>query len=74
MAHGPGKYDASLSLALKDAKAKQGILIVLDGIDGPSFCCQLDIVMTAAVPSLLRQMAHQIESDMARGDVKRTQE
>ncbi len=71
MAHGPGKYDASLSLALADAKAMQGILIVFDGPLGPSFCCQLDIVKASLIPVLLRQMAEEIEADMARGDVKR---
>lgn len=71
MALGPGKYDASLELALIDAKGKQGILMVMDGQDGPSFCCKLDIIGQANLPNMLRQMANIIEADMARGDVKR---
>lgn len=61
---GPGKYDYLLTESLKNAKAKQGILVIFDGEKGPSFCCHLDKYKASIVPDLLRGIATQIENDL----------
>ena len=61
---GPGKYDDVLTVALKTVKAKQGILIVVDGNKGPGFSAQLDIAKSLAIPAMLRNLADQIEADI----------
>lgn len=58
---GPGKYDKQLTEALKSSGAKQGLLIVIDGKDGPSFCAQMTKELTKEIPQLLRHLAKNIE-------------
>lgn len=60
---GAGKYNEQLSEALKACEAIEGILIVLDGKEGPSFCCQLSAKGIERIPRVLRIMADQIEKE-----------
>lgn len=64
MSIGPGKYDSMLTEALEKCDARQGILIVIDGNDGPSFCSQMDRKFMKFTPALLRDVADLIESDI----------
>lgn len=64
MAVGEGKYDAALSTALQHCGARCGVLMVLDGHDGPGFSVQASIPMMVDLPRLLRRMADGIEKDV----------
>jgi hypothetical protein len=59
---GPGKYDAALSLA-RAATGGCAILIVVDGKHGSGFACQTLPATMRMIPSLLRQVADDIEAD-----------
>jgi len=72
MTLGPGKYDYQLSQALKDVDARQGILVVLDGARGPSFCMQLEPANAILVPVMLRDIADKLDADMYRAGIKRS--
>lgn len=62
MSMGPGKYDDACTAALVSTKARMVLLIVVDGEHGTGFSVNsLDPQIVAAVPTLLRQMADQIE-------------
>jgi len=61
---GPGKYDYLLTDALKNADAKQGLLFIYDGRDGPGFTVQATIELNANLPLILRVIANQIEKDL----------
>jgi hypothetical protein len=69
MPFGAGKYDKQLSECLKDCGAKQGILIVMDGNLGPSFCAHLSEELLFNVPNILRDTAKQIEAMYKKGHV-----
>lgn len=64
MTIGPGKYDDELTEARKNAKAKGAILIIYEGKYGDGFSCQLPLYMMRVVPSVLRQVADQIELEI----------
>lgn len=66
---GPGKYDKQMMKALKDCKANQGILIVLDGSVGSSFCCRLSHASSLKMPALLRHIANDIEKEHKKGNL-----
>lgn len=57
----PGKYDKELTQVLEQIGAKQGILLVLDGNKGSSFCCHLEFLHMQRMPIILRAMADKIE-------------
>lgn len=59
--YGAGKYNQQLKEALEKAGAEQGVLIVIDGNEGPSFCAQLDFKNTRIMPDVLKKIADQIE-------------
>ncbi len=61
---GQGKYDAQLSEALRQAGARQGCLMVLDGDKGASFCVKMREDSAPELPGLLRSLAHMIEKDV----------
>jgi len=75
MARGPGKYDPELSDALRSIRARSpdihgGILIIVGPPyrgDVGGFACQLSPLALAEAPSFLRQVADQIEADLAEG-------
>lgn len=66
---GPGKYGKILTLAISEARAKNGMLIILDGVSGPGFSCQLEPKHIASIPELLRTIASEIEADLTRGKI-----
>lgn len=70
MSLGKGKYDSQLGDALKSAGAKQGILIVIDGKDGPSFVCRLDSRYIVKISLVLREIAGQIEEQTKNEEFK----
>ena len=67
MAIGPGKYDDLCTLArgyvgIPDDGSGGVIVIVVGGRRGNGFSCQADIVTTAVLPDVLRQIADQIDA------------
>lgn len=66
---GQGKYDPQLSEALRACGATQGLLIVIDGKEGSSFCAQLDVAHMIRLPHVLRDVAAQIEEQHKKGEV-----
>ena len=67
MPPGGGKYAEQLNLALAAAGAKRGVLVVLDGTEGPGFSAALYEEETKEVPKLLRQVADAIDKDIKEG-------
>jgi len=63
---GPGKYDEQLTQALKACNATQGMLIVFDGKEGPSFCSQVVMDILICLPEILRDLASRVEQDYER--------
>lgn len=63
---GPGKYDEQLAKALAEIGAQSGILIVMDGSEGPSFCAKLPYHIGLKLPEILRFMADDIEQEIKR--------
>lgn len=53
-----------LQTALESAKAREGVLIVFDGFDGPSVAVQCTLQGAAAVPKLLRQIADDTDEQL----------
>jgi hypothetical protein len=62
---GPGKYDHLCTYVRHEAKAAGAIVIVFEGEQGPGFACQLDALNMLTIPSVLRQIADQIEASFA---------
>jgi hypothetical protein len=58
---GPGKYDAVLT-EVREKTGGDVILIVLNGNLGHGFSAQVSIEGMVRIPSLLRQVARDIES------------
>jgi hypothetical protein len=68
MATGPGKYDELATMVRESTKAKGVLLIVFEGHLGSGFSMQmLGINETMLIPSMLRDIADQIEEDMKTG-------
>jgi hypothetical protein len=75
MALGPGRYDPELSDALRSIRARSpdihgGMLIIIgppERSDVSGFACQLSSLALPNTPTLLRQVADQIEADLERG-------
>lgn len=66
---GPGKYDHLLTKAREEAKATSAILIVIDGERGAGFWCQTSPALLFKLPTILRDVALQIEQSHAKGIV-----
>jgi len=63
MALGPGKYDSLCTFVREQAQAKGVFVIVVDGARGSGFNAQVsDFQLQAALPSILRQTADDIEA------------
>jgi len=62
---GPGIYDEDLTEIRENLDAKGAILIVIEGKKGSGFSCQISKLVTLNLPSILRQLADQIEKDIA---------
>ena len=60
---GKGKYDSALSDALDKCEAMQGVLIVIDGKDGPGFCAKMTSTVHKGLPEILRTIAIEIEQE-----------
>ncbi len=60
---GPGKYDEVCTQVREDTNALGVVLLIFGGCKGNGFSCQAPFEFTATIPSLLRQMADQIEAD-----------
>ncbi len=68
MALGPGKYDDLCTYARITAGAEGAILIILNGVAGSGFSCQLPLTGQLAIAGILRTIADEIEQD-CRGKV-----
>jgi hypothetical protein len=74
MALGPGKYDPELSAAIRSIRERApdihgGMLIIIGPPhrgDVGGFACQLSALALAKAPDFLRQVADQIEADLAK--------
>lgn len=64
MAQGPGRYDEHCTNVRKATGAKGVILLVLDGQDGTGFSVQAEFDITEILPTLLRDVALQMELDI----------
>ena len=62
--NGPGRYDPECTELRERLKARGVVLIVHGGVKGDGFEVHLDPVALAAFPSVLRDMANQIEAQM----------
>lgn len=64
---GPGKYDDACTKAKEMTEAKGVILIVFEGSKGAGFSAQLPLSLAIKVPTILRDVADQIERDEENG-------
>lgn len=62
--NGPGPYDAECSELRERLKAAGVVLIVRDGIKGEGFEVQLNAHDLVMLPSVLRQIADQVEAQL----------
>ena len=63
--NGPGKYDPEATVARHSAQAAGVVLIVFDGKHGHGFSAQLPGPLLLRVPAILRDMADQIDRQLA---------
>jgi hypothetical protein len=63
MTIGAGKYDEEATLVQQRTKAKGVIVIVLGGNQGEGFSCQATLEVVLTLPSMLRDIANQLEAD-----------
>jgi hypothetical protein len=63
MAIGPGKYDDLATLVREGAEAAAVIVLVLGGNEGSGFSMQAPVEIVAAIPTLLRRMADDMEQE-----------
>jgi len=66
---GPGKYDDLCTTVREQTKARGVVLLVFAGENGSGFSCQADLELTLKMPQMLRDMADQIEKDIAAGNL-----
>lgn len=65
---GAGKYDAACTVVRESNQAMGCILIIVGGTKGNGFSAQfLDAEMELGIPSILREVADQIEADHKKG-------
>ena len=67
MAKGPGKYDNECQFVMGAARAQAVLLLVIGGDKGSGFSFTGPVAMTSNVPKMLRDVADQIEEDVANG-------
>jgi hypothetical protein len=63
MADGPGKYDTWTTLVRNGVHAEGVLLMVVNGIYGSGFSCQGSVEVNTNLPTILRNVADQIEAD-----------
>lgn len=61
---GGGRYDRECTAALLSTKADGVILIVLNGDRGNGFSAQLPLTHVSDLPTVLRQVADEIQADV----------
>lgn len=61
---GPGKYDDLATSVRHCARAEGVIVIVIKGDSGSGFSVQANLEITLALPTMLRDMAEEIEKSM----------
>jgi hypothetical protein len=61
MALGPGKYDPECTVARLATHAEGVALMVFGGKHGDGFSCQLSGELLLKLPTMLREMAKEIE-------------
>jgi hypothetical protein len=61
---GSGKYDEEATLVQERTNAAGVIVIVIGGDKGEGFACQATLLVTLALPMMLRSIANQIEADI----------
>jgi hypothetical protein len=67
MPMGPGKYDELCTKAREEAMAAAVLMIVIGGNKGSGFSVQTaDLVVLAALPAILRDLANDIEESGGR--------
>lgn len=66
MTVGPGKYDAEAAAAMKATNAAGVILIVIGGDKGPGFSVQATHQVMLSLPTMLKDVAGQLEADILR--------
>ena len=64
---GPGKYDDSCTQVRDQANARAAIIIVIDGELGNGCSCQADLEITLAMPTILRNLADEVERSLQKG-------
>jgi len=64
---GPGKYDAEATRVMERTDAEGVMVLVIAGSKGSGFSTQGSWRALAAAPRLLREVADQIDRDVARG-------
>jgi hypothetical protein len=64
---GPGKYDAEATELRERLRATGLVLIVRDGVKGEGFEVQLNWRDLVVFPTVLRDLAEQIEAHLMRG-------
>lgn len=68
MPMGGGKYNDETT-AVREKTGGGVLLAVFDGKKGSGFEVQADLMTTARLPQILRQMANEIEASMRRGQI-----
>lgn len=68
MAIGPGKFDDECTRVRQATNAKACIVIVLGAPDGSGMSCQCEEGLALHIPSILRDVANEIEHSTHRYD------
>ncbi len=63
MPFGPGRYDAIASYVRDETAAAGVVLIVMGGTKGSGFSAQIPPEMFLTLPTILRDVARQLERD-----------
>lgn len=61
-AQSPGKYDAECEAAFRSCEAQGCLLLIIGGKKGHGFSAVLSSEIVDGVPTMLRNMANEIES------------
>ena len=66
MSFGQGKYDHLVTLVRQHAHAHGAVVLIFEGNRGTGFSGQGSIAFYRALPAALREVADQIEAEIAR--------
>jgi hypothetical protein len=67
MASGPGKYDDLCTHVRNESKGDGAVVMVFGGISGTGFSVQVSMDLLANLPTLLREMADEMDADLVSG-------